>query len=67
MFVIFILMIIDADQSTSGTTAVVCLLKNSTQLVIGYVGDSRAFLYRDGESIRLTNDHTAHVKAEKVG
>ncbi|XP_027196240.2 protein phosphatase Mn(2+)-dependent 1K-like [Dermatophagoides pteronyssinus] len=53
------------ERSTSGTTATVCLLHNSTKLVVAYVGDSRMFLCRDGQCIKLTNDHTANVKAEK--
>ena len=54
------------ERSTSGTTATVCLLHNSTKLAVAYVGDSRMFLCRDGQCIKLTNDHTANVKAEKV-
>lgn len=54
------------ERATSGATATVCLLKNSTQLVVGYVGDSRAFICRDGSCFRLTNDHNANVKTEKV-
>ncbi|KAI7688199.1 Protein phosphatase 1K [Sarcoptes scabiei] len=53
------------ERATSGATATVCLLKNSTQLVVGYVGDSRAFICRDGSCFRLTNDHNANVKTEK--
>ena len=53
------------EQSTAGTTATVCLLRNSIELVIGQVGDSRAILCRNGEAIRLTNDHSAHQTMEK--
>lgn len=40
--------------------------RNSIQLVTAHVGDSRAFLCRDGASMRLTNDHTASLKTEKA-
>ncbi|WAR00179.1 PPM1K-like protein [Mya arenaria] len=46
-----------ADVMT-GTTATVCLLQNSIELVIGHVGDTRAILCREGEAIRLSKDHT---------
>ena len=51
---------------SSGTTATVCLLKNGVELVVAYVGDSRAFLCRDGNVKRLTNDHSASLKPEQV-
>ncbi|GIY89872.1 protein phosphatase 1K, mitochondrial [Caerostris extrusa] len=53
------------DASSSGTTATVCLLRNSIELVIGHVGDSRALLCRNGETKKLTTDHTADLKSEK--
>ncbi|GFT95099.1 protein phosphatase 1K, mitochondrial [Nephila pilipes] len=53
------------DASSSGTTATVCLLRNSVELVIGHVGDSRALLCRNGETKKLTTDHTADLKSEK--
>ncbi|CAL1289921.1 unnamed protein product [Larinioides sclopetarius] len=53
------------DASQAGTTATVCLLRNSVELVIGHVGDSRALLCRNGETKRLTTDHTADLKSEK--
>ncbi|KAF8787441.1 protein phosphatase 1K, mitochondrial-like [Argiope bruennichi] len=53
------------DASQAGTTATVCLLRNSVELVIGHVGDSRAVLCRNGETKRLTTDHTADLKSEK--
>ena len=47
-----------------GTTATVCLLKNSVELVIGHVGDSRAILCRRGKALRLTVDHEPEVEEE---
>ncbi|XP_054711544.1 protein phosphatase 1K, mitochondrial-like [Uloborus diversus] len=53
------------DATTSGTTATVCLLRNSVELVVGHVGDSRALLCRNGDVKKLTTDHTADLKSEK--
>ncbi|XP_014768388.1 protein phosphatase 1K, mitochondrial isoform X1 [Octopus bimaculoides] len=47
-----------------GTTATVCLLKNSVGLVIGHVGDSCAILCRQGKAVRLTQDHDPEVEEE---
>uniref|UniRef100_T1IXQ3 protein-serine/threonine phosphatase n=1 Tax=Strigamia maritima TaxID=126957 RepID=T1IXQ3_STRMM len=49
----------------SGTTATVCLLQNSIELVVGHVGDSRAILCRNGEARKLTTDHSPLLKTEK--
>ncbi len=54
------------DTTSSGTTATVCLLRNSIELVVAHVGDSRALLCRNGEMSRLTTDHNANLKTEKV-
>ena len=40
-----------------GTTAVMCLMKDG-QVWLAHVGDSRAYLIRDGEVRLLTYDHT---------
>ncbi|XP_013095385.2 protein phosphatase 1K, mitochondrial-like [Biomphalaria glabrata] len=48
---------IDDDLFKTGTTATVCLLRNSTELVVGHVGDSIAILCREGKPIRLSIDH----------
>lgn len=45
-------------ESSTGTTATVCLLRNNIELVVGHVGDSRAILCREGEALRLSHDHT---------
>lgn len=49
-----------------GTTATVCLLKDSVELIIGHVGDSRAILCRNGKAKKLTIDHTGDLFLEKV-
>jgi PPM family protein phosphatase len=41
-----------------GTTVVGCLVVDATWVVIGHVGDSRAYLMRDGCLQVLTRDHT---------
>jgi protein phosphatase len=45
------------EQRGMGTTVVVMLAQND-QAFIGHVGDSRAYLFRDGELSRLTVDHS---------
>ncbi|XP_055959197.1 protein phosphatase 1K, mitochondrial [Patella vulgata] len=59
---------IDTDTYSTGTTATVCLLRNSIELVVGHVGDSRAILCRNGEAIRLTKEDTPEdpVEAERI-
>ncbi|XP_046376609.1 protein phosphatase 1K, mitochondrial-like [Haliotis rufescens] len=44
------------ETFNTGTTATVCLLRNSVELVVGHVGDSCALLCRSGNPIRLTQD-----------
>ncbi|RWS21780.1 protein phosphatase 1K-like protein [Leptotrombidium deliense] len=56
---------VQSDNGPSGTTAVVCLLRNNTELVIAHVGDSRALLCRNGEPQKLTIDHNADLLSEK--
>src|SRR5438132_13233493 len=40
-----------------GTTVVACLADDAT-MSVAHVGDSRAYLIRDGQLSRLTNDHS---------
>src|ERR671933_1139790 len=47
----------DAAKSGMGTTMTVALLEDS-HVRIGHVGDSRAYLIRDGELSQLTDDHS---------
>ena len=51
--------LVDEDPALNGTstTATVALF-DGHRLGIGHVGDSRAYLYRDGELSQLTHDHT---------
>ncbi len=51
------------ERKGMGTTVVVCLL-DGRRATIAHVGDSRAYLLRDGRLHRLTNDHT--IVAELV-
>ncbi|GAA3669960.1 hypothetical protein GCM10022237_32200 [Nocardioides ginsengisoli] len=50
---------VDHDPALNGTstTATVALF-DGNRLAVGHVGDSRAYLLRDGELSQLTNDHT---------
>jgi serine/threonine protein phosphatase PrpC len=48
-----------ADPSKRGMgTTVVALLVAGKKAVVGHVGDSRAYLYRNGRAHQLTEDHT---------
>src|SRR5919202_945123 len=47
----------DAAKSGMGTTMTVALLEDG-RVRIGHVGDSRAYLIRDGELSQLTHDHS---------
>jgi protein phosphatase len=47
----------ERDQQGMGTTATVLVLLGSRYL-IGQVGDSRAYLLRDGQFFQLTKDHS---------
>jgi serine/threonine protein phosphatase PrpC len=47
----------DPQLSGMGTTIVAALIEGE-QIVIGHVGDSRAYLMRDGQLVAMTRDHT---------
>ena len=49
-----------------GTTCTLILV-DGTELHIGHVGDSRAYLFRDGELNQLTEDHTLVGRMVKEG
>ena len=51
--------LVDQDPALNGTstTATVAAFDGS-RVAIGHVGDSRAYLFRDGEISQLTTDHT---------
>jgi protein phosphatase len=57
-----------SDQSASGmgTTVTVALLEGD-QVVLGHVGDSRAYLVRDGALAQLTEDHSLVQELLKDG
>ncbi len=46
------------ERHGMGTTCVAALLVDTTRIVIGHVGDSRAYLLRGGRLHALTKDHT---------
>jgi protein phosphatase len=46
------------DKRGMGTTATVMVLHAGTRYLIGQVGDSRAYLLRDGRFHQLTKDHS---------
>ena len=49
----------DSDPALRGTgTTLVALLVDGTRVGVGHIGDSRAYLLRDGELHQLTHDHT---------
>ena len=49
--------LLDYEKRGMGTTIVVAVVRNN-KLTIAHVGDSRAYLLRDGKLLRLTEDHT---------
>jgi protein phosphatase len=52
--------LVDQNPALNGTstTATVALFDGEHRIGMGHVGDSRAYLFRDGEISQLTNDHT---------
>ena len=50
-----------------GTTVVVGVQTDSDMLEIAHVGDSRAYLLREGESVLLTNDHSVVQEMVRAG
>lgn len=46
-----------AEGGGMGSTVVLALVRDNA-VFVGHVGDSRAYLFRDGELHRLTNDHS---------
>lgn len=55
----------DPRYSKMGSTAVVALISNGLAH-IAHIGDSRAYLHRDGELRRLTKDHTVGNRMVKL-
>jgi protein phosphatase len=56
----------DASVSGMGTTMTVALAEDD-QVWIGHVGDSRAYLLRDGELEQLTDDHSLVAELVRSG
>jgi len=48
----------DQELRGMGTTLTAGMLGTDGQLLVGHVGDSRAYLFRDGELTQITNDHS---------
>jgi PPM family protein phosphatase len=50
---------VEANPSLSGMgTTVTALLRSGSQLGLAHIGDTRAYLVRDGEVFQITRDHT---------
>ena len=49
---------VNRERHGMGTTVVACLTVGPKQVIIGHVGDSRAYLLRHGRLQSLTRDHT---------
>ncbi len=56
----------DADASGMGTTITVALVEDGV-VAIGHVGDSRAYLIRDGKLEQLTEDHSLVAELLRTG
>jgi len=56
----------DSDASGMGTTMTVALVEDG-MIAIGHVGDSRAYLIRDGKLEQLTQDHSLVAELVRSG
>jgi PPM family protein phosphatase len=56
----------DASRSGMGTTLTAALLGDD-EISLAHVGDSRAYVYRDGELRRLTSDHSLVEELRRQG
>lgn len=57
----------DATVRGMGTTVVVAVQSDNATLHISHVGDSRAYLLRDGKHTLLTNDHSVVQEMVRAG
>ena len=48
----------DETRTGMGTTATVLVLRPDDHYIVGHIGDSRAYLLRDGVLSRITTDHS---------
>ena len=55
------------DRHGMGTTVVACLVIDARRVAISHVGDSRAYLWRDGRLQALTRDHTIVAELAERG
>jgi protein phosphatase len=56
----------DAEVAGMGTTMTVALVEDAT-VTLGHVGDSRAYILRDGELEQLTDDHSLVAELVRGG
>ena len=49
---------LDKDMKNMGTTVVMAVWRKGAELYVAGVGDSRAYLVRDGKAQQLTTDHS---------
>jgi protein phosphatase len=56
----------NAELHGMGTTCIALLLKDD-QAIVGHVGDSRAYLIRDGQAYQLTEDHSLVNEQVRAG
>lgn len=56
----------DIDLTGMGTTLTLLLIENNNYFV-GHIGDSRAYLIRDGSLIQITEDHSYVEELVKLG
>lgn len=57
----------DASTSGMGTTITAALVEDDGTVTFGHVGDSRAYLLRDGALEQLTNDHSLVAELVRRG
>lgn len=57
---------VESEQRRMGTTLTACIFRNK-EVSIGHVGDSRAYLVRNGQVKKLTTDHTYVEMQRKLG
>jgi serine/threonine protein phosphatase PrpC len=56
-----------SNASLSGMCTMTAALTHGTDLIVGHIGDSRAYLLHGGKLIKLTHDHTVGARAGQEG